>query len=377
LDNEVENLMSPDNSIGEKFVVTLFGESHGKCIGVVIDGVPPGYKIDTSKINEEMARRRPGQSKVTTSRNEADKVEIISGIFDDKTTGAPILILTRNKDVDSSKYDNFKFIPRPGHADYPVMLKYGGFHDYRGSGRFSGRLTAGLVMAGSVARQIMDEATDINIGAHVREIAGILYEGDVSLKGLREKVESSIVRCCDETMSEKMIQRIEEARAEKDSVGGIVECMVEGMPAGLGNPFFNSIESKLSKMMFSVGAIKAIEFGAGFKVARMKGSENNDPYRIREDGKIKMLSNNAGGILGGISTGEPIVFKVAVKPTSSIGKKQDSIDLSTMKNVDLEYEGRHDPCIVPRVVPVIEAATCMVLVDILIGSGLICKKTRD
>ncbi|MFX0100944.1 MAG: chorismate synthase [Candidatus Hodarchaeota archaeon] len=366
--------MSPHNSIGEKFVVTLFGESHGKCVGVVIDGVPPGYDVDIDKINEEMARRRPGQSKVTTARSEADKVEILSGIFNNKTTGAPILILTRNKDVNSSKYEQFKNIPRPGHADYPAMLKYGGFHDYRGSGRFSGRLTAGLVMAGSLARQIMIDAMEMEIGAHVREIGGIQYDGEVNVKDLRKKVESSIVRCYEKNVSEKMIERIEEARAEKDSVGGIVECIVEGLPAGLGDPFFNSIESKISKLVFSIGAIKGIEFGIGFKVAGMKGSENNDPYRIGENGTVEITSNNAGGILGGISTGNPIVFRVVVKPTSSIGKKQESIDLSTMKNVDLEYEGRHDPCIVPRVVPVIEAATCMVLIDILLGAGLIPKK---
>lgn len=369
--------MSPANSIGSFFQVTLIGESHGECVGVVMDGVPPGYSIDIDEINGEMARRRPGQSKVTSSRREPDIVEIISGMFNGKTTGAPVTVITRNKDVDSSKYEKFKCIPRPGHADYPTMVKYGGFHDYRGSGRFSGRLTAGLVMAGSLAKQILEKVVDLTLGAHVREIGGIRYHGEVQLENVRERVERSIVRCYDAGTSEKMITRIEEARVEKDSVGGIVECIVEGIPAGLGDPFFNSMESNISKMMFSIGGIKGIEFGAGFKVAGMKGSENNDGYRIDDSGAIEIQSNNSGGILGGISTGNPIVFRVAVKPTSSIGKKQQSIDISSMKNVDLEYEGRHDPCIVPRAVPVIEAATCIVLLDFMMASGLIHGNVHD
>ncbi|MEX2754406.1 MAG: chorismate synthase [Candidatus Sigynarchaeota archaeon] len=363
--------MSPPNSFGNHFVVTILGESHGRLVGVVLDGVPAGYPIDIENVNTEMARRKPGQSKVTTSRAEEDFVECLSGLFKGRTTGAPVTIVTWNKDADSSSYEKFKDILRPGHADYTALLRYGGFNDYRGSGRFSGRLTAGLVMAGAVASQIYKKVVPVIIGAHAREIAGIAYDGAVDLKVMREKTESNPVRCYDSGVAKKMVAAIEQAGKDKDSVGGIVECIIDGLPGGLGDPFFSSVESQIAAMMFSVGAVKGIEFGAGFTAARMKGSENNDPYEINATKHVYPVTNNAGGILGGITTGAPVVFRVVIKPTSSIGKNQKSVDMSTKTPIDLEYEGRHDPCIVPRAVPVIEHAAAIVVLDMLLGAGLV------
>ncbi|MHA1791033.1 MAG: chorismate synthase [Promethearchaeota archaeon] len=363
--------MCSANSFGDIFKITLIGESHGKCVGVVMDGIPAGFKIDMKDLNDEMTRRRPGQSHITTSRQEDDAVTIISGIFNGKTTGAPLTILTWNKDVDSSKYEKYKDIPRPGHADYPARVRYGGFNDYRGSGRFSGRLTAGIVMAGAIAKQIIKRFLKIEVGAHVRSIGPVTYAGNVTMDDLKEKTESNIVRCYDQDIAKNMIKAIEDVKKQEDSLGGIVECIVIGLPPGIGNPRFDNMQSKISAMMFSLGAVKAIEFGAGFKVATMKGSENNDPYMFSDDGVLKILSNNAGGILGGISTGENIIFRLAIKPTSSIRKEQKSVDYQEKTNVVLKYEGRHDPCIVPRIVPVVENATYIVLFDFLLKAGLI------
>jgi chorismate synthase len=363
--------MSPPNSFGNHFVVTILGESHGRLVGVVLDGVPAGYPIDIEQVNQEMSRRKPGQSKVTTSRAEEDRVECLSGLFDGKTTGAPLLLVTWNKDADSAAYEKFKDILRPGHADFTALLRYGGFNDYRGSGRFSGRLTAGLVMAGAVASQIYKKVMPITIGTHAREIAGIVYDGKVDAKLVRERVESNPVRCYDPAVAKKMAAAIEPAGKDKDSVGGIVECIVDGLPGGLGDPFFSSVESQLSAIMFSVGAVKGIEFGAGFSAARMKGSEDNDPYDVDAAKAIHPVTNNAGGILGGITTGAQVVFRVVVKPTASIAKKQKTVDVSTRNPVDLEYEGRHDPCIVPRAVPVIEHAAAIVVLDMLLGAGIV------
>jgi chorismate synthase len=360
------------NSIGTRYVLTVFGESHGRCVGVVLDGVPAGFNIDTERIDADMARRRPGQSEVTTARSEEDKVEILSGTFKGKTTGAPVTLVTWNKDADSSVYERFKSIPRPGHADYTAAIRYGGFNDYRGSGRFSGRITAAIVMAGSIAVQIVEQVLPaITLGAHARQIASVRYDGPVSLVDLRDRIEANPVRCYDATIADQMIEAIEQARMENDSVGGIVECIIDGMPAGVGIPLFDNLESQFARMMFAIGAVKGIEFGAGFNVAGMRGSEDNDPFEFAPDGSVRILSNHAGGILGGISTGAPIVFRVAIKPTSSIAKAQQSIDMATGENVTLEYEGRHDPCIVPRAVPVIEAAAAAVLLDVLLDAGIV------
>lgn len=364
-------LMGAMNSFGKNFIVTSIGESHGRMVGVVLDGVPAGHEIDLEAINKEMDRRKPGQSSVTTSRSEEDHVECLSGLFNGTTTGAPVTLVTWNKDAESSVYEKFKDIPRPGHADYTATIRYGGFQDYRGSGRFSGRLTACLVMAGAFASQIFKDNISITIGAHAREIAGIRYDGEVDVDKIRERTETNPVRCYDDTIAKEMEEAIDAARNDQDSVGGIVECIIQGLPAGLGDPYFDSVESQLANLAFSIGAVKGIEFGTGFSVARSRGSENNDPYGIDSDGSIIITSNNAGGILGGITTGAPIVFRVAFKPTSSIGKPQKSINITTREPVDLEYEGRHDPCIVPRAVPVIEAAAAIVVLDILIGSGRI------
>ncbi|NMC04760.1 MAG: chorismate synthase [Candidatus Lokiarchaeota archaeon] len=368
--------MSPPNSFGNHFVVTILGESHGRMVGVALDGVPAGYMIDIEKINVEMARRKPGQSEVTTSRAEADQVECLSGLYNGKTTGAPVLLVTWNKDADSSTYEKFKDILRPGHADFTAMLRYGGFNDYRGSGRFSGRLTAGLVMAGAVASQICNAVLPITISAHAREIAGIAYDGKVDARLVRERIESNPVRCYDPVVAKGMATAIEQARNDKDSVGGIVECIIDGLPGGLGDPYFSSVESQLSAMMFSIGAVKGIEFGAGFSAARMKGSEDNDPYDVDPAKTIHPVTNNAGGILGGITTGAPVVFRVVIKPTASITRKQKTVDVSTRKPVDLVYEGRHDPCIVPRAVPVIEHATAIVVLDLLLGAGIVPRVAR-
>ncbi len=363
--------MSPANSFGNNFGVTIIGESHGRMVGVVLDGVPSGYPVDVEQINKEMDRRKPGQSKLTTSRAEEDRVECLSGLFNGKTTGAPLTLVTWNKDADSSAYEKFKDILRPGHADYPAMLRYGGFNDYRGSGRFSGRLTAGLVMAGAVASQIYKKVVPVIIGTHAREIAGITNEGKVDVKLMRERVESNPVRCYDPAVAKKMATAIELASKDKDSVGGIVECIIDGLPGGLGDPFFSSVESQLAAMMFSVGAVKGIEFGVGFAAAHMKGSEDNDPYAVDAASGIHPVTNNAGGILGGITTGAPVVFRVVIKPTASIGKMQRTVDASTRQTVEVEYEGRHDPCIVPRAVPVIEHAAAIVVLDLLLGAGVV------
>ncbi|MHA1684337.1 MAG: chorismate synthase [Promethearchaeota archaeon] len=363
--------MSPANSFGERYIISLVGESHGKGVGVVIDGIPAGYAVDVDDINSELSRRRPGQSAISTPRRENDEVDLLSGVFNGRTTGAPVTMMTWNADVDSSKYEKYRDIPRPGHADYPAILKYGGFHDYRGSGRFSGRLTAGIVMAGTLARQIVNARLDVKIYTHVREIGGISYDGPVKLDILREKIEENPVRCYDPATAKEMVKAVEIARDDNDSVGGIVECIIEGLPAGLGNPRFGGLASKIGAMMFSLGAVKGIEFGAGFKSARMRGSEHNDGYSIDGSGNIVLRSNNAGGILGGMASGNPVVFRVAVKPTSSIGKKQKSMNLKTRRNVELEYEGRHDPCIAPRIAPVVEAAAWVVIIDSLLDANFI------
>src|SRR5271157_3011065 len=365
--------MGAVNSFGKNFVVTSFGESHGRMVGVVLDGVPAGHEIELEAINKEMGRRKPGQSAITTSRSEEDHVECLSGLFNGTTTGAPVTLVAWNKDVDSSVYEKFKDIPRPGHADYTATIRYGGYQDYRGSGRFSGRLTACLVMAGAFASQIFKDKLSITIGAHAREIAGIRYDGEVDVDRIRERIETNPVRCYDDTIAKEMEEAIDAARNDMDSVGGIVECIIQGLPAGLGDPYFDSVESQLANLAFSIGAVKGIEFGAGFRTARMRGSEDNDPYAVDSDGSIITTSNNAGGILGGITTGAPIVFRVAFKPTSSIGKPQKSVNLVTREPVDLEYEGRHDPCIVPRAVPVVEAAAAIVVLDLLIGAGKISR----
>jgi len=358
------------NSFGEKFRITSFGESHGKCVGVVIDGCPSGLSLSEDDVQSELNRRRPGQSQITTKRQEEDQVEILSGIFKGYTTGAPICMLVWNKDVDSSKYELFRNVPRPGHADFTARQKYGGFNDYRGGGRFSGRITASFVMAGAVARKLLRDVLKVDITAYTIEIGGIKAKKIEDVKVIKKTVEKTPVRTADLEVAEKMIDLIIQTEKEGDSVGGIVECVATNVPIGLGEPVFSSLESDISKAIFSIPAVKGIEFGTGFGVSELKGSENNDAFII-EDGKILTKTNNSGGILGGISSGMPIIFRVAIKPTPSIRNKQDSVNILEIKETTIQIEGRHDPCLVPRAVPVIESMTAVVLVDHAIKYGLI------
>ncbi len=358
------------NEFGNIFRITSFGESHGECVGVLIDGCPAGFPMNLEKIQALLTMRRPGQSQVTTSRKEQDKLQVKSGIFEGKTTGAPILMEVANTDVDSTKYYALRDTPRPSHADYPAFIRYGGNHDFRGGGRFSGRITAGIVMAGGLALQILDVLQNIRIGAHVVQVGKIKGTSVPSVQKILNNREQNAVRTADLEVAPAMEAAIEDARSQSDSIGGIVECIIENVPAGIGNPIFDTLEGVLSKALFAIPAIKGVEFGAGFRCVEMRGSEHNDPYRY-EGKTVVTTSNNAGGILGGISTGMPIVFRVAIKPTASIGRSQQSINLKLKKNVDITVEGRHDPCIAPRAVPVIDCMSAIVLLDLLRVAGTI------
>jgi chorismate synthase len=356
------------NILGERFIAITFGESHGRCVGVVIDGCPAGLQIDESYIQYKLDLRRPGQSIVTTQRKEEDKVEILSGVFNGYTTGAPICMVVWNKDVDSSAYESLRDKPRPGHADYPAYIKYRGFNDYRGGGRFSGRLTAALVMAGALAELLL-KYIRIEVLAYTKEIGGISMN-NVTLEQIRELRYSNEVRCPDSSTATLMKDAILKARYDGDSLGGIVECIALNMPVGLGEPIFGALESDLSRALFSIPAVKGVEFGSGFGAARMKGSEHNDPYTIN-NGKVITLTNNAGGILGGLSNGMPLVVRVAFKPASSIAKRQRTVDMKSMSDTDIVVPGRHDPSVVPRAVPVVESVVALVLVDHAIRAAMI------
>ncbi|MEM3068722.1 MAG: chorismate synthase [Nitrososphaerales archaeon] len=357
------------NILGERFLVLSFGESHGRCIGVVVDGCPAGLPLSEDDIQHDLNLRRPGLSMVTSERSEEDKVELISGVFNGYTTSAPICALIWNKDVDSKPYEQIRKTPRPGHADLTAFWKYGGYNDWRGGGRFSGRITASFVIAGAIAKKLIRYTLGIEVFAYSIEIGGIKAR-EVSDDEIRRLRYSNEVRCADLEAAEKMKIKITEEQLKGDSVGGIVECKVFNVPIGLGEPVFSSLESDLSKALFSIPAVKGIEFGIGFEASRLKGSECNDPFSVKK-GKIITSSNRAGGILGGISNGMPIVLRLAFKPTSSIGKPQKTVHLDTLKKVDLIVSGRHDPCIVPRAVPVVEAMVSCVMADHSIRAGLI------
>jgi len=353
------------NSFGMLFRVTTWGESHGAAIGVVVDGCPAGLKLSVKDIQHELDRRKPGVSEITTERKEADEVEILSGIFEGYTLGTPISMLVWNKDIDSSPYEPLKDIPRPGQADYSYHRKYG-IRDYRGGGRASGRETAARVAAGAIAKKIL-AASDIQILGHVVEIGGIRAR-ETGFDELKKNADQNAVRCADLEAANRMEQLIKEVKAEGDSVGGIVEIIATGVPAGLGEPVFGKLDAELAKALMSIGAVKGVEIGAGFKAARMKGSEMNDEFYLQEDRQISTRTNNAGGILGGISTGALVVCRIAVKPTASISKPQRSVDMEKLEEVELKIKGRHDPCICPRIVPVAEAMVALVLVDCLMAS---------
>ncbi|MBI4180702.1 MAG: chorismate synthase [Chloroflexi bacterium] len=359
-----------ENSLGKLFTITSFGESHGRCVGVTIDGCPAGLPLTEEDIQKESDKRRPGASIASTTRAEEDKVEILSGIFNGHTTGAPICLLIWNQDADSSKYEKIRFLPRPGHADYTAFTKYGGFNDFRGGGRFSGRITATMVMAGAVAKKLLN-LISIEVLSHTIDIGGI-RAATTGLDEIRANVEKNPLKCADLTAAAEMARVIEQAKKAGDSIGGIIEGLALNMPVGLGEPIFDTLEGDLSKAIFAIPAVKGIEFGSGFSAAGKRGSENNDPFTIT-DGKIVSITNNAGGILGGISNGMPIVLRVAVKPTPSIAIKQETVDIKKRQAASLLVEGRHDSCIVPRAVPVVEAMMAVTLCDFALRAGLIPK----
>lgn len=355
-------------TLGEKIKLTIFGESHGLSIGCVIDGLPPGFAIDLDAVKKEMQRRAPGKSPLATARNEKDAFIIESGFFEGRTTGTPLCVLIPNSDQHSGDYSKLKNVMRPGHADYSGKVKYNGFNDYRGGGHFSGRLTAPLVFMGALAKQILAKC-GIYVGAHIAAVAGVK---DMPFNPLGESADtfSALAQksfpVLDDTAGEAMQEKILAAKQNCDSVGGVIECMAINLPAGIGAPFFDSLESRLAHALFSVPAVKGIEFGKGFALAQMPGSEANDQMYY-DNGVVKTYTNNNGGITGGITNGMPVLFKAAVKPTPSIAKVQKTVDLSTESNTELVITGRHDPCIVQRAVPVIEGVAAWVILDMLLA----------
>ncbi len=361
-----------DNTLGTRFKISSFGESHGKVIGVLIDGTPAGLNFDLDFIQHELDKRKPGQSHLTSARKESDEVEVLSGIFNDKTTGAPICLVIKNQSYDSSKYEKFKEFLRPSHVDYVLLKKYGGFADYRGSGRFSGRITAGFVMAGAIAKLILNKF-NIFTFAYTDSIGKIAdpteYFAD-DIEQLIEVRDKSPVKALNAKLSIEMENEIEFVKNLKDSVGGSINCVAKNIPLGIGGPVFNSLEAKISRAIFAIPAVKGIEFGAGFKAMNMRGSEHNDPWIIK-NGEVSTLKNDSGGIIGGISTGMPLTLRVAIKPTASIGLPQKTVNIRTMKETEFELEGDHDPCIVPRAVVVVESMLAIVLLDQLLIEGFI------
>lgn len=353
--------------IGNNIKLSVFGESHGTAVGCVIDGLPAGIELDFDGINKEMQRRAPGRDKSSTPRKEDDIPEILTGVLNGKTTGAPLAAVIRNNNTKSGDYENLMKVPRPSHSDYPAFVKFKGNNDVRGGGHFSARLTAPIVFAGAIAKQILREK-GITVGAHIKKIGSACDEGfdfnDISkelLLGLSSKNFSVI----NEKSEEKMRGEIEKYRLEGNSVGGEIECAVIGLPVGVGGNIFDTVEGRISSFIFGVPAVKGIQFGLGFGFAEQNGKAVNDEYEIK-DGKIALLSNNNGGVLGGMTNGAPIVFSVAMKPTPSISIPQKSVNLQTMENEELVIKGRHDPCVAVRAVPVIEAAAALAILDIIL-----------
>jgi len=347
------------NSFGTLFRITTAGESHGPANVVIIDGCPAGIPLQESDIQKELDRRRPGQSKITTQRKEADVPEILSGVFKGKTTGTPIAILIRNQNQRTKDYEKIKNIYRPGHADFSYDAKYG-FRDYRGGGRASARETVARVAAGAVAKKILTRYK-IKIVGYVKQVGELVAHISSPEKVTLKQVDSNIVRCPDKNVAEKMIKLIEQVRKEKDSIGGISEIVASGVPAGLGEPVFDKLKAELAKAMFGIPAVTGVEFGSGFEVATKRGSENNDTF-IYKNGQIQTQTNNHGGVLGGISTGMPIILRCAVKPTSSIPQPQQTVTKNG-KQTSISITGRHDPCLLPRFVPIAEAMMALTLVD--------------
>ncbi len=349
------------NTFGTIFRLTTFGESHGKAIGGIIDGCPAGLEIDFDFVQKELNRRKPGQSVLTTSRTEDDKVEFLSGIFEEKTTGTPIAFIIRNKDHKPEDYDQLKDAFRLSHADFTYQEKYG-IRDYRGGGRASARETAARVVAGAIAKLLLKKI-GVSITGYVSQIGSVKLEKDYQSLDFQQ-VEKSQVRCPDENVSAKMIKLVEKVKAEGDTVGGIVKCVIFGVPVGLGEPVFDKLHADLAKAMLSINAVKGFDYGSGFKAAEMKGSEHNDVFEKRE-GKIITKTNWSGGIQGGISNGQDIYFRVAFKPVATLMKDQETVN-SAREKVILKGKGRHDVCVVPRAVPIVEAMAAIVLADHLL-----------
>ena len=356
------------NGFGKLFTITSFGESHGRCVGIIVDGCPAGLPITVEDIQREVNKRKPGSSMAATTRVEEDKVEVLSGVFNGKSTGAPVCLLIWNNDVDSSNYEEMRFLPRPGHADYTAFMKYGGFNDFRGGGRFSGRVTVAFVMAGAIAKKLLS-LLSIELLAHTVEIGGIKAEPK-GFDEIRGNVDQNPVKCADPKAADEMIRAIEKVKEEGDSVGGVIEGIALNVPVGLGEPVFDTLDGDLAKALFAIPAVKGVEFGSGFSAAGKRGSTNNDPFTIANN-KIVTVTNNAGGVLGGISNGMPIVVRVAIKPTSSIAQSQQTVNIKDMTSASLSVKGMHDACIVPRAVVVVESMMAITLCDFAMRAGLI------
>ena len=348
------------STYGENIRLTIFGQSHSPAIGMTLEGIPAGEKVDFEALEAFLKRRAPGQNAYSTARKEADKPEFLCGFTNDVTCGTPITAIIRNTDTRSQDYANLKTVPRPGHADYTANVKYNGCQDAAGGGHFSGRLTAPLCIAGGICKQLLMKE-GIRVIARIAAIGGVKDQGE-----LTEAVTGKDFPVMDDIQGAKMQERIAEAKADGDSVGGIIDCAVLGLPAGIGDPMFSGMENRIAQIVFGIPAVKGLEFGEGFRAAEMLGSENNDRFTVA-DGAVKTETNHCGGILGGITNGMPVTFAVAIKPTPSIAKPQQSVDLSTMEVTELVIKGRHDPCIVPRAVPVVEAAAAIAVYDALLA----------
>ncbi len=348
------------STYGERLKLSIFGQSHGAAIGMTLDGIPAGLPVNFSKLQAFLGRRAPGLNDYSTPRKEADQTEFLSGIVDGFTCGAPIAAIIPNTNTHSVDYNDFKDCPRPGHADFTAQIKYSGYQDVAGGGHFSGRLTAPLCIAGGLCKQWL-EKEGVQIGAHLVCVGGVTDDPFDPMNPQLDKVRSDFP-VISEAAGARMREIISQARADGDSVGGIIECSVTGLPAGLGDPMFFGMESRIAQLVYGIPAVKAVEFGAGYAAGYMRGSEHNDAYTI-ENGEVRPSTNRAGGILGGITTGMPLYFQVAIKPTPSIAKAQQSASFSKLETVNLEIKGRHDPCIAPRAVPVVEAAAAIAIYD--------------
>ena len=354
------------STYGENLKLSIFGQSHGPAIGMTLDGIPAGLPVDLEKLQTFLNRRAPGQNDWSTPRREEDRPEFLGGLLDGFTCGAPIAAMIRNKNTRSGDYENLKDCPRPGHADYTAQIKYGGFQDAAGGGHFSGRLTAPLCIAGGLCKQWLEEL-GINIAARIASIGGENDAFEVDPTNPQINAISTDFPVFSHDAADRMQKKIAEARAEGDSVGGIIECYITGLPVGLGEPMFGGVESRIAQIVYGIPAVKSLDFGAGYSAAYLRGSQCNDAYTM-ENRMIRTLSNHAGGILGGITNGMPVIFTVAFKPTPSISRPQQSISLSKGEINTLEIKGRHDPCIVPRAVPVVESAAAIAIYDLILGN---------